>query len=543
MSTHDQPLWQPSAARLASSHLTAFSHLAQTAFGQPFPDYHSLWQASIDQPGRFWRLVWDYCRVIGDKGETTLQDGDSMLNARFFPEASLNYAENLLRRDDDSTAVVFWGEDRQRQHLSHRQLHALVSRLQQAMQANGVRSGDRVAGFMPNLPETLAAMLAATSLGAVWTSCSPDFGSDGAIDRFGQTTPSLLFCPDGYWYNGKRIAIRDKIEALANGLPSVQKVIVVPYLGEAEQVADGIAKATTLADFLQPFSPQPLRFERVAFNHPLFILYSSGTTGQPKCIVHGHGGTLLQHLKEHQLHADIHHGDRLFYFTTCGWMMWNWLVSGLASGATLLLYDGSPFAAHGRVLWDYAKAEHCSHFGTSAKYLDELRKLPLEPARHYQLAPLRAVFSTGSPLAAESFDWVYQHIKANINLASISGGTDIVSCFALGCANLPVYRGELQCRGLGMAVDVVDEQGRPLRGEKGELICRLSRFRPCRSASGTIRMAANTGRPTSAALPIPVPRRLRRTDRSRRPDHPWPLRCGAQPRRRAYRHGGNLPPG
>ncbi|HJV07533.1 MAG TPA: acetoacetate--CoA ligase [Chromobacteriaceae bacterium] len=472
MSTHDQPLWQPSAARLASSHLTAFSRLAQTAFGQPFPDYHTLWQASIDQPARFWSLLWDYCQVIGDKGETTLQDGDSMLNARFFPDARLNYAENLLRRDDDSTAVVFWGEDRQRQHLSHRQLHALVSRLQQAMQANGVRSGDRVAGFMPNLPETLAAMLAATSLGAVWTSCSPDFGSDGAIDRFGQTTPSLLFCPDGYWYNGKRIAIRDKIEALANGLTSVQQVIVVPYLGEAEQVAAGIAKATTLADFLQPFSPQPLRFERVAFNHPLFILYSSGTTDQPKCIVHGHGGTLLQHLKEHQLHADIHHGDRLFYFTTCGWMMWNWLVSGLASGATLLLYDGSPFAAHGRVLWDYAEAEHCSHFGTSAKYLDELRKLPLEPARHYQLAPLRALFSTGSPLAAESFDWVYQHIKADINLASISGGTDIVSCFALGCANLPVYRGELQCRGLGMAVDVVDEQGRPLRGEKGELICR-----------------------------------------------------------------------
>ncbi|PXX49109.1 acetoacetate--CoA ligase [Aquitalea magnusonii] len=465
------PIWHPSPARVAGSHLHAFQKLAETAYDRPLPDYHSLWQASVDDPGRFWALVWDYCGVIGDKGATALEHGDNMLAARFFPEARLNYAENLLRRDGDEPAIVFWGEDKLKRQLSWQQLRQLVSRLQQALQAAGIKPGDRVAGLLPNMPETVAAMLAATSLGAVWTSCSPDFGIDGAIDRFGQTEPKLLFCPDGYWYNGKQIDIHDKMQALAAGLPSVEQFIAIPYLGDAVEFAASLPRTQTLSDFIAPFAPRPLHYTRVGFNHPLFILYSSGTTGKPKCIVHGTGGTLLQHLKEHQLHGDVHHADHLFFFTTCGWMMWNWLVSGLASGAALMLYDGSPFAAQGRVLWDYAQQWQFSHFGTSAKYIDGLRKINLSPATEYRLDALRAIFSTGSPLMAESFDWVYANIKQDINLASISGGTDIVSCFALGCATLPVYRGELQCRGLGMAVDIYNSHGRPVRQEKGELVC------------------------------------------------------------------------
>ncbi len=468
----DTPLWSPRPERIAASHLTAFTRLMASVSGASYPDYASLWQASIEQPETFWSLLWDYGKVIGDKGKTLLLHGDSMASARFFPEARLNYAENLLRRDDEALACVFWSEDRIKREMRYSELNALVSRLQQAMRGMGIQSGDRVAGFVTNQPETLAAMLACASLGAIWTSCSTDFGLDGCLDRFGQTEPKLLFCPDGCWYNGKAIDLAPRVAALSAALPSVSRVVVLPYLGEGETFAAHVGKAETLQDFIAAYPARSIEYTRVPFNHPLFILYSSGTTGKPKCIVHGHGGTLLQHLKEHQLHADIHAGDTLFYFTTCGWMMWNWLASGLASGATLLTYDGSPFAGAGRVLWDYAEQYHCSHFGTSAKYLDSLRKLELKPAEHWRLDALRAVFSTGSPLVAESFDWVYAHIKRDINLASISGGTDIVSCFALGNACLPVWAGELQCRGLGMAVDVLDEAGKPLRGQKGELVCR-----------------------------------------------------------------------
>lgn len=469
--TPDTPIWTPSAGRLAGAHLTAFAKLAELSYDRKLNGYAELWRASVADPARFWSLVWDYCGVIGDKGATALSDGDNMLAARFFPEARLSYAENLLRRDDDGDALVFWGEDKQQRRWSWRELRAQVSLLQQAMRGAGIQAGDRVAGFMPNMPETIAAMLAANSLGAVWTSCSPDFGADGAVERFGQTEPKLLFCPDGYWYAGKAVDIRAKMAALAEALPSVRQIIVVPYLGETGVFAENVPKAITLTDFTAAYQAQALSFERLPFRHPLFILYSSGTTGKPKCIVHGAGGTLLQHLKEQQLHGDVHHGDRLFYFTTCGWMMWNWLVSGLASGAALMLFDGSPFVGEGRTLWDYAERQRFTHFGTSAKYIDGLRKSGIAPVREWKLDSLRAVFSTGSPLVAESFDWVYANIKADINLASVSGGTDIVSCFALGCASLPVYRGELQCRGLGMAVDIYNEYGRPVRGEKGELVC------------------------------------------------------------------------
>jgi len=471
MHAADTPIWQPEPHRAAATHLAAFGKLMSTLDNTEYADYHSLWQASVTQPARFWNEVWDYSGVIGDKGERLLQHDGHMRDARFFPDARLNYAENLLRRRDDALAVCFWGEDKAKRELSWWELNDLVSRLQQAMKEHGIQCGDRVAGYMPNMPETLAAMLAASSLGAIWTSCSPDFGTDGAVDRFGQTAPRMLFCPDGYWYNGKPVQILDKIRVIAEQLPSVEKIVVVPYLGEADAFAANVPRAVTLDGLLQGFVARQLQFVRVPFNHPLFILYSSGTTGKPKCIVHGHGGTLLQHLKEHQLHADIHSGDRLFYFTTCGWMMWNWLVSGLASGATLMLYDGSPFAKGGHILWEYAQAYRCSHFGTSAKYIDGLKKIDLQPGKQYDLSCLRAVFSTGSPLVAESFDWAYQAIKADMNLASISGGTDIVSCFALGCAALPVYRGELQCRGLGMAVEIRNDHGQPVVGEKGELVC------------------------------------------------------------------------
>jgi acetoacetyl-CoA synthetase len=467
----DAPLWQPSPARLAGSHLTAFTRLAQTRFNRHFPDYPSLWQYSIDHPAHFWSLAWDYCGVVGVKGDTVLTHSDSMASARFFPQARLNYAENLLRRRDESLAVVFWGEDKVKRQWSWRELYEQVARLQQALRAEGVKAGDRVAGWMPNLPETLAAMLATASLGAVWTSCSPDFGVDGALDRFGQTEPSVLFCADGYWYNGKTFDYRDKLAHLAGELPCLDRIVVVPYLGQAQAVARALPGAIALDDFIAPYPACDIAFEAVGFNHPLFILYSSGTTGKPKCIVHGTGGTLLQHMKEHQLHGDIHKQDRLFYFTTCGWMMWNWQMSALASGAALLLYDGSPLACDGDIVWQYAADAGATHLGVSAKFIDSTRKLGLVPCQRHDFSALRTVFSTGSPLLPESFDWVYRAVKHDIDLASISGGTDIVSCFALGSPNLPVYRGELQCRGLGMAVEVFDEHGAVLRAEKGELVC------------------------------------------------------------------------
>lgn len=461
------PLWQPSAEHIQSTRLSAFIRHTR----REFADYQALHRWSVEDSEAFWQEVWQFTGVIGDMGSERLRQPTAMPGAEWFPQAKLNFAENLLRRRDERQALVFWGEDQCKTQLSYAELYAAVSRLAQALRAQGVGVGDRVAGMMPNMPATLVAMLASSAIGAIWSSCSPDFGVDGALDRFGQVEPKVWFVPDGYWYNGKKIDIASKISAIAAGLPTVSRIITVPYIHDGTLAGFSDERAQNWDDFLAPYPAGEIEFVRLPFNHPLYILFSSGTTGKPKCIVHGAGGTLLQHVKEHQLHADVREGDRLFYFTTCGWMMWNWLVSGLASDATLLLYDGSPFAAGGNVLWDYAQAEHCTHFGTSAKYLDAAAKMGLKPAQTHDLSALRAIFSTGSPLVAEGFDYVYRDIKADLNLASISGGTDIVSCFALGCANLPVYRGELQCRGLGMAVDIFNEQGQPVRQEKGELVC------------------------------------------------------------------------
>jgi acetoacetyl-CoA synthetase len=471
--SNDKPLWVPALGAVAGTAMHRFKEQAAARAGRRLDDYPALWQWSIDERAMFWDLVWDFCGVVGDKGGRILDDGDRMPGARWFAESQLNYAENLLRHcspGESSDALVFWGETQVKQRYTRGELYDAVSRFQQALSAQGVVAGDRVAGYLPNMPETLIAMLAATSLGAIWTSASPDFGVQGVLDRFGQSAPKVLVCVDGYWYNGKPVDCMVKNAEVAAQLPSVERCVVVPYLSatvDANRLRNGVA----YADFIAPRAAAPIRYARVAFDHPLFIMYSSGTTGVPKCIVHGHGGTLLQHLKEQQLHGDVRSGDRLFYFTTCGWMMWNWLVSGLASGATLLLFDGSPFAGGGAVLFDYADAEGMTQFGTSAKFIDAAAKQGLEPIRTHSLSTVRTVFSTGSPLAPEGFDYVYDKVKKDVLLASIAGGTDIISCFVLGCPTLPVWRGEIQCRGLGMAVEVFDEDGAPVVGQKGELVC------------------------------------------------------------------------
>jgi acetoacetyl-CoA synthetase len=490
MSTDDRPLWEPSAADVANARLAAFRQdlLARGVVPPDVTDAHALQRWSVEHLEAFWAEVWRAAQIMADgpgsadaPWETVLENGDVMRpphvadghweGPRWFVGTRLNFAEHLLRRRDDGAALVSWNEHGAQQRLSFAELARRVAQCAAALRAQGVGVGDRVVGWMPNLPETVIVMLAAASIGAVWSSCSPDFGTKGVLDRFGQIAPKVLIAADGYWYAGKRIDCMPRLREIVGAIPSLEAVWVVPYASASTDLGD-LPHATSWPDVLDAFVAHDTpRFTRLPFDHPLYILYSSGTTGLPKCMVHGAGGTLLQHWKELALHTDLRERDVLFYFTTCGWMMWNWLVSGLAVGATVVLYDGAPLAPDPTVLWRMASTERVSVFGTSAKYLAMCEKEGLVPRELADLSALRAVLSTGSPLASHSYDYAQRAIGERVRLSSISGGTDIVSCFALGDPTGAVYRGELQMRGLGMAVDVYDDSGRPVREAPGELVC------------------------------------------------------------------------
>jgi acetoacetyl-CoA synthetase len=500
-------LWQPSGAQVAGARITHFTQMLREKYAQSFPDYWSLWRWSLANKEFFWREVWDFCGVVGEQGERGIVDGQLMPGATWFPDAQLNFAENFLRKRGGDDALVFWNEAGERRRLSWDELRVEVARMQQALSDADVRPGDVVASLLPNGPEAAIAMLGATSIGATWSSSSPDFGVEGVLDRFTQIAPKVLFAVDEYFYNGKWVDTRERVAEIVERLPSVARLVLLPStrgggvggegLGSAEQVdREGDDRTTTLrsesaredANTLSPTLPPGGRgatvwssfidneataptFLKFPFNHPLYVVFSSGTTGLPKCIIHGAGGTLLQQVKEHALHGDLRESDRMFYFSTTGWVMWNWLLAGLTQGAACLLYDGSPFANAGKILFDFAEQERATHFGVSAKYVDAIKKLGVVPRRSHNLETMRTMYSTGSPLSPESFDYVYQCVKTEVHLASISGGTDIMSCFALGNPTLPVRRGEMQCRGLGMAVEVWSDDRQSLNDQMGELVC------------------------------------------------------------------------
>ncbi|WP_433689395.1 acetoacetate--CoA ligase [Pseudomonas monteilii] len=464
-------LWRPSTAQIEASRMDAFRRRVNLRYNLQLTDYQALHRWSIEQRAAFWQTLADYFHVRWHTPPSqVLSEGPQMPEAQWFANASLNFAEHLLRRRDDRPAVVSIREDGHRQAFTHAQLAAHVAGLQAAFKAAGIVAGDRVAAVMPNTWQTLVAMLACTSLGAIWSTSSPEFGVHGIIDRFGQIAPKLLIVCAGYQYAGKDIDQVAKINQVCGQLPSLEQLIVVPHTRSGTRPDEFHAARVSLWDDVYQPGGEP-RFTPLPFDHPLYILYSSGTTGVPKCIVHRAGGVLLQHLKEHGLHNDLKADDVLFYYTTCGWMMWNWLASGLAIGATLVLYDGSPFHPGPERLLDLIDAEGIHAFGTSPKYLAALEQAGLEPAASHNLASLRLLLSTGSPLSPHSYDYVYSKIKADLCLASMSGGTDIVSCFVLGNPTLPVRRGEIQCKGLGMAVEVWNEHGQPVQDEKGELVC------------------------------------------------------------------------
>jgi acetoacetyl-CoA synthetase len=469
----DQPLWIPSEKRKSGSNLRRFMDELEISDGLQLQCYAVVLEFSTERPEVFWSKLWEFCGVKAEtRGKRVLVDGNKMPGGRFFPDARLNYAENLLRRNDDEPALIFWGEDKIKITMTWRELNARVAQTHHALVKAGIKPGDRVCAVVPNHPETIVAFLAVASLGAIWSSCSPDFGERGILDRFEQITPKLLFTCDAYFYAGKTHNLSDKIAKVLTQLPSVERTVVIDYTGAATAMAAQLPKAQTLEAFTSGESKTSIAFAQMPFDHPLYILYSSGTTGIPKCIVHRAGGILLKHLCELVLNTDVKSGDRLFYFTTCGWMMWNWLVSGLGAGATLLLYDGSPFHPNERVIFDFADAEGMTILGTSAKYIDSVRKTGWRARDTHGLRNLHTIMSTGSPLSAENFDFVYDAIKPDIHLASISGGTDICGCFVGGNPLSSVWRGEIQGPMLGMAVDVVDDSGRSVKQEKGEMVCK-----------------------------------------------------------------------
>ena len=458
-------VWTPSQDQILNSNLKKFTEFVEENTGKHFKSYDELHHFSISNP-EFWRFIIEFCKVEGE-WNGPIYEGENIFSAKWFPQSKLNFAENMLKNRSDDEALIFRCEDRISETLSFAELYNQVSKTAQHLKELGVTKGDRVAGFLPNFAGSIVAMLATASVGAIWSSCSPDFGEQGVIDRFGQIEPKVLFCVDGYFYNGKTHNCLDKIKSFTARLPSLKQVVIFDYASLSNIV---INNSISYQEILENYEAIEIGFERVGFDHPLYIMYSSGTTGVPKCIVHGHGGTLVQHLKEHQLQTNISSGDRVFYFTTCSWMMWNWLVSALGTGATIMLYDGSPTYPDNTVLWQFADEEQFSHFGTSAKYIETLMKDDVNPSAIFKLSNLKVICSTGSPLSAECYDYIYNNV-GYVHLASISGGTDIVSCFVLGVPNIPVRRGEIQGAGLGMAVEIWDDSGRVNRGERGELVC------------------------------------------------------------------------
>jgi acetoacetyl-CoA synthetase len=474
--TPTAPLWQPSPERIAATNLVRFIRFVSERHHAPVHDYPTLYRWSIDFPENFWSSLWDFCEVRSSVRATdTLIDGNLLPGARWFVGAKLNYAENLLWVTDDSLAMLFRSERGERRELTYRELRAQVARVADGLRKAGVEPHDRVAGYLPNIPETVIAMLATASLGATWSSCSPDFGASGVLDRFGQITPKVLFAADGYQYAGKVLDCLPTIRAVKEKISSIEHVVIVPYLNSGGLAAGGLASipgAVLFEDF--GAADATLSFEQVPFEHPLFILYSSGTTGVPKCIVHSLGGALLQQLKEHVLHSDMGREDRFFYYTTCGWVMWNGLASGLATGATIVLFDGAPLTPDPRVLWRMASEERITIFGTSPRFLTASEQAGIEPLTEFGLPALRTIISTGSPLSPESYRYVYRAVKPEVALVSMSGGTDLMACFGGGCPILPVYEGEIQCLSLGMKTEIYDEAGQPLIDLPGELVCSAS---------------------------------------------------------------------